>query len=130
MTRLVILAALALGATGCNATTAGAALKIAQGIMSAYSFHASGSARGVLSLNSEYAAVDAETDLVLTYRGPMDDAPGAPVVVRWRKEIQRGSGQRAYRVVFGHGNKFVDVVPVSWAEARASMPWLPEPEGD
>lgn len=127
------LAALLLLLCGCGSTTATATLKVAQSVLSPYSFHVAGIAEGEIGVNSEYAAVDARVDVVLTYRGPAGDVPGAPVVVRWEKTVRRDAGQRAYRVVFGADGKFVTVVRSTWTEARASMPWLaPErtPDGE
>ena len=63
-------------------------------------------------------ALDAMVDVRLVYRAPLVFG-GAPEVV-WAKTVQRGSGQRAYKLVFTSekGKDFVQVVRTSWAEAR------------
>jgi hypothetical protein len=114
---------LMLAASGC--TTGALLARTAQTVLEPYSFYVEGHANGMLGVNSRYIAIDAEVSVKMQYRGPEGDVLGAPIVVRWEQEVARGPGRRAYAAVFGLNGKFVEVRPVSWEEARQSMPWLP-----
>lgn len=127
MTRIACFLALAVALTACSA--AAPLLRTAQAAMEPFSFHAVGELKGEVAFNSSYLAVDASVDIVAEYHAPI--ALGAPPQIVWRKEFKRGSGQRAYQVVFGgeEGDSFIRIVPVSWEAARASMPYLPPTRG-
>jgi len=113
----------------CSGCVAGRlAMRTAQAVLEPYSFYVEGTATGVLGVNARYLAIDAEVKVKAQYRGPEGDVIGAPIVVRWEKEIERGAGKRAYRADFGMSGKFITVTPVPWGEARLSMPWLPPNE--
>lgn len=74
--------------------------------------------KGFMRGSSMGAAIDAEVDIKLVYRAPTV-VGGEPVIV-WSRSIKRGTGQRAYKVVFSgeKGSEFVQILKVSWAEAR------------
>ena len=123
MTRVLVLILVAVALTACAA--AAPFIKAAQFAMEPFSFHATGELKGEVAFNSSYLAVDAAVDIVAEYHAPT--VLGAPPEVVWRKEFRRGSGQRAYQVVFSgqQGDAFIRIVPVPWAIARVSMPYLP-----
>lgn len=134
LTALCVLSLTSCGALGLS-DPASVVISVAKQALTPYSFHFTGEAKGELAVNARYAAVDAEVDIMVTYRAPV--VLGGPSVVVWARKIERSSGQRAYRVDFGNRESttgedqdFVRIVPVSWAEARISMPWLSEPKGE
>lgn len=128
----LLLLFLAVVLPACGSTTAAAVLTTVQQMLQGFQVYAQGvdegtpaTFQGELGFNATYLAVDAEVDAALRYYAP--DAEGNPILV-WERSIQRGSGQRAYKVVFvaAEGQDFIQIVRVSWAEARTQLVHLSE----
>ena len=89
----------------------------AQGAMEPYSLAIEGYANGLVAANARFIAVDAQVTLTVTFR--------RRDTVLWSQTFERGSGQRAYQIVFDENDEFVQMRPVSWEVAQASLTWLP-----
>lgn len=113
-TALLLLTLFALGLTpACSTMT----VDSAQGALEPYSFSFEGNANGLVAFNARYLAIDAQTDLTAYFRNR--------TTVLWQQSFQAGAGRRAYRIVFNENDEFVQLLPVSWEEARVSLTWLP-----
>ena len=102
--------------------------RVAQEALRPFSFSIVGSASGEVSFNSRYLAVNAEVDVEVVYRAPL--ILGGPPVVVWRRTFERGSGQRAYEVVFSseEGKRFLTIRSVPWSAARTDLRHLSAPD--
>lgn len=88
----------------------------AQGALEPYSFAIDGAADGLVAFNARFVAVDAQVKLVITFRNRD--------TVLWQQTFEQGAGKRAYRIVFDGEDNFVQMEPVAWDVAAASLTWL------
>jgi hypothetical protein len=88
-----------------------------QGAAEPYSIEVNGQADGLIAANLRFIAIDAQVEFTLRFR--------KNETILWEKTFERGSGRRAYQIVFSDDDNFVDIVETTWEVARSSLRWLP-----